>query len=63
MFDFGQYRMWKKLKSWKEKKSSSAGEEVLIKSLAEFILTLYYDFFSTSLYDHSKSTINTFGGL
>ena len=62
VFDFIQERVWKKLKGWKETMLSQAGQEVLIKSVAQAIPTYIMGCFliPQGLCDHIESLISRF---
>jgi ribonuclease HI len=62
VFDFIQERVWKKLKGWKEKFLSSAGREVLIKSVVQSIPTYIMSCFllPIGLCEHIESMIKQF---
>jgi len=62
VFNFVQDRVWKKLKGWKEKFLSTAGREVLIKSLIQAIATYVMSCFllPMGLCKHIESMISKF---
>jgi hypothetical protein len=62
VFNFIQDRVWKKLKGWKEKFLSTAGREVLIKSVVQAIHTYVMSCFllPMGLYEHIEGMISKF---